>query len=157
MTHCTVRGPTSIPAGMALVSIIIDIERIGDYTKNIVDLARNHPTRLHGGLLEEDLRHVEAALKDNFIRTRNCIESSDEEAAMKLLKNYEWVAGQCDDSLWDIVKERDKDIPPGEAASLALYFRWLKRINAHLRNMTTSVVNPFDRIGFDPKNNGARK
>jgi hypothetical protein len=35
--------------------------------------------------------------------------------------------------------------------SLAMYFRWLKRINSHLRNITTSVVNPFDRIGFEPK------
>ncbi len=150
MTHCTVQGPTAVPGGMALVSIIIDIERIGDYTKNIVDLARNHPTRLQGGMLEDDLRRIEAAVKDNFIRTRNCIESSDKEKALKLLSDYEWVSVQCDDSLWEIVKEKDKDIEPGDAASLALYFRWLKRINAHLRNMTTSVVNPFEKIGFNP-------
>lgn len=150
MTHCTVQGPTAVPGGMALVSIIIDIERIGDYTKNIVDLARNHPKRLLGGVLEEDLQRIEAAVKDNFSRTRTSVESSDAEAALKLLKDYEWVSVQCDDSLWDIVKEKDKNIPPGEAASLALYFRWLKRINAHLRNITTSVVNPFEKIGFNP-------
>lgn len=150
MTHCTVQGPTAVPGGMALVSIIIDIERIGDYTKNIVDLAKNHPTRLHGGGYEKDLQRIESAVKDNFARTRTSVESSDATAALRLLKDYEWVSVQCDDSLWEIVKEKDKDVPPGEAASLALYFRWLKRINAHLRNITTSVVNPFEKIGFNP-------
>ncbi len=43
ITHCTIRGSTSIPGGMVLVSIIIDIERIGDYSKNIYQLARQHP------------------------------------------------------------------------------------------------------------------
>jgi len=50
-----------------------------------------------------------------------------------------------------LVREEDKNIPPGDAAALALYIRWLKRINSHLRNITTSIVNPFDRIGFEPK------
>jgi hypothetical protein len=50
-----------------------------------------------------------------------------------------------------LVKEEDKSIRPGDAVSLGLYFRWLKRINSHLRNIVTSVVNPFDKIGFKPK------
>ncbi len=157
MTHCTVQGPTSVPGGMALVSIIIDIERIGDYTKNIVDLARNHPMRLLGGAFEKDLQRIEAAVKDNFARTRTCVELSDKEIALKLLKDYEWVSVQCDNFLWNIVKEKDKDLSSGEAASLALYFRWLKRINAHLRNITTSVVNPFEKIGFNPNGDSPAK
>jgi len=51
----------------------------------------------------------------------------------------------------ELVKEEDKSIRPGDAVSLGMYFRWLKRINSHLRNITSSVVNPFDRIGFKPK------
>ena len=31
------------------------------------------------------------------------------------------------------------------------YFRYLKRINAHLRNIISSVINPYDRIGYKPK------
>jgi len=57
----------------------------------------------------------------------------------------------CDRCLFALVKEEDKTVRAGDAASLALYFRWLKRINSHLRNITTSVVNPFDRIGFEPR------
>ena len=57
----------------------------------------------------------------------------------------------CDEIVVALVKEKDSKIKSGDAAALVLYTRWLKRINSHLRNITTSVVNPFDRIGFEPK------
>jgi phosphate uptake regulator len=152
MTHCTVQGPNELPGGLVLVSIVIDIERIGDYTKNIVDLALVHPQKLDGGIFESSLTKVENAVKDNFIRTKLCIESSDPSAAMKLLKDYEWVNPECDERTMALIQGKDEKLACGDSATLALYFRWLKRINSHLRNITTSVVNPFDRIGFNPEN-----
>ena len=149
--HLAVVGTGRLPSGLVLVSIIIDIERIGDYTKNIVELALNHPGKLHGAKYEEDLQRVEAAVEDNLIRTKGCFESADDASALKLLKDYEWVNPVCDKNLMGLVKEEDKSIRPGDAVALGMYFRWLKRINSHLRNITTSVVNPFDRIGFRPK------
>jgi len=149
--HLVISGAAKLPSGLALVSIIIDIERIGDYTKNIVELALNHPGRLHGGKYEKDLQRVEEGLEDNFVKTRDCFESCDETKALRLLEEYKWVNPICDKILIGLIKEEDQKIQPGDAVSLAMYFRWLKRINSHLRNITTSVVNPFDRIGFEPK------
>lgn len=148
--HLAVSGAAKLPSGLALVSIIIDIERIGDYTKNIVELALNHPGKLHGGKFEKDLQRVEQALEDNFVETRDCFESGDNKKALKLLEEYKWLNPMCDKNLIKLIKEEDKSILPGDAVSLAMYFRWLKRINSHLRNIVTSVVNPFDRIGFEP-------
>lgn len=149
--HLTTSGAEAIPSGLILVSIIIDIERIGDYTKNMVDLAMNHTRKLQAGKFEEILQKVETAVEENFSRTRDCFESGDAEAAMVLLKEYGWVNRDCDACVMGIVKEEDSTIGAGQAGALALYFRWLKRINSHLNNITTSVVNPFDRIGFVPK------
>ena len=149
--HLTLRGVERLPSGLVLVSIVINIERIGDYTKNMIELAMNHLRRLHGGKFETDLQRVETAVEDNFIRTKSCFESADEKTALQLLTEYEWVSRVCDDCLFLLIKEDDKNIGSGDAVSLALYFRWLKRINSHLRNIASSVVNPFDRIGFKPK------
>lgn len=151
MTHCALQGPNELPGGLALVSIVIDMERLGDYTKNIIDLVSYHPEKLKGGKFEKDLQRIEAAVKDNFVRTKACIESSDVAAALSLLREYEWVSKVSDDCLNGLIQEKDKKVSPGDSATLALYFRWLKRINSHLRNITTSVVNPFDRIGFKPE------
>ncbi len=151
VSHLVVSGVGKLPSGLVLVSIIIDIERIGDYTKNIVELALNHPKKLHGGKFDTDLQRVEGAVEDSFIRTKECFKAADAKAAQGLLTEYEWVSRVCDDCLYRLVREEDKNITSGEAVSLALYFRWLKRISSHLRNITTSVVNPFDSIGFKPE------
>jgi Na+/phosphate symporter len=149
--HLVVSGVGKLPSGLVLVSIIIDIERIGDYTKNIVELALNYPKRLNGGKFEGDLQRVEGAVEDSFIRTKECFKAADTKAAQELLTEYAWVSRVCDECLYRLVREEDGDITSGDAVSLALYFRWLKRISSHLRNITTSVVNPFDSIGFKPE------
>ena len=149
--HLVVSGAENLPSGLILVSIIIDIERIGDYTKNIVELALEHPGKLKGGKFEKDLQRVETAVEDNFDKTRICFESDDKNLALKLLEEYKWVNDVCDECLEGLIKEEDKDIRPGDSVALGIYFRWLKRVNSHLRNITTSVANPFDRIGFEPK------
>jgi len=149
--HLVVVGPASLPSGLALICIIIDIERIGDYAKNMVELALDHPGKLHGGEFEEMISRIEDAVRNNFIKTKECLEKECGDSALELLEKYSWVNNACDDTVVDLVKEKDKAIKSGDAAALTLYTRWLKRINSHLRNITTSVVNPFDRIGFMPK------
>lgn len=151
LNHLILSEGQELPSGLVLVSIIIDIERIGDYTKNIVELAMNHPEKLEGREFEEDLQKVETAVSNLFIQTKKCFESSDKELGLHLIKEYKWVNRLCDEIVIKLVKIREKKLLPGEAVSLVLYFRWLKRINSHLRNIVTSVVNPFDRIGFKPK------
>lgn len=148
LSHLTIAGSDDLYSGLILVSIIIDVERVGDYTKNIVDMAINHPAKLHGGMFEEDLKSVEAAVEDTFRRVRKTIETADAQDADNLLNDYQWVNRLCDQRVIDYIKGSDKNISSSDAVSLALYFRYLKRINSHLRNVATSVVNPFDQIGF---------
>ncbi|MCG6914904.1 hypothetical protein LJE86_13405 [bacterium BMS3Abin03] len=149
--HLVLTEGEQLSSGLVLVSIVIDIERIGDYTKNIIDLAQNHPRRLHGGHFEDDLVRIEQAVLENFRRTIDVFRNSDEEAAIQLLKEFKWISKLSDDCLYSLVKETDPSITSGSAVALSLYFRSLKRINSHLRNVTTSVVNPFHRIGYKPK------
>jgi len=150
--HLVVQGTADLPSGLALISTIIDIERLGDYAKNMIELALDHPGKLHGGKFEEKIVRIESAVEDSFNQTQKCFEKADAALALELLDKYAWVNDVCDEIVKEVVKEKDPDIRSGDAAALALYVRWLKRINSHLRNITTSVVNPFNRIGFQPKN-----
>ena len=149
--HLVLTEGEQLSSGLILVSIVIDLERIGDYTKNIADLAQNHPARLYGGTFEDDLVQIENAVLENFNGTIDVFKNSDEETAIALLKEYKWISKLSDDCLNSLVKQTDSSIPSGSAVALALYFGSLKRINSHLRNVTTSVVNPFHRIGYKPK------
>ena len=150
ITHLAVKAPSGLPAGMVLVSIVIDIERIGDYAKNMYDLAQNHPNRIQGGKYEDDLVRIESAVMDDFEATRKYVQASDVDAAREHLGKYKWVNRQCDAILMDLVQCEDLEMKPCDAVAFALYVYWLKRIHSHLRNVVTSLVNPFEKIGFKP-------
>ena len=99
-------------------------------------------------VIEKDLKRIENAVEDTFKQVRRVFETTDVQGAEKLLGEYQWVNRLCDEWVINYIKGSDKNVSSDDAASLALYFRYLKRINSHLRNVATSVVNPFDRIGF---------
>jgi hypothetical protein len=61
------------------------------------------------------------------------------------------VSEVCDQIVDDVVRGKTDTLRPGDAAALALYTRYLKRISAHLKNVLSSVVNPFHRIGYKEK------
>ena len=151
LQHLAITGREGLSSGLTLVSIIIDIERVGDYTKNILDLAENHATRLHAGVNEENLKRVESAVDEAFVRVRRVLETSDEEEAMVFIKDYIWLNPLCDQRVTEYIKEMDQSVSSGDSVALALYFRYLKRIHSHLRNIATSVYRPFHKIGFVSK------
>lgn len=152
MTHCSVQGPRSLPSGMILVSIVIDMERIGDYCKNILDLAEVHPQRLTVSEYEETLRDIEQEIKSRFDGTIDVLKDQDVEKARMMMNTFmAEISGICDRIDEDLVQGKVERLTPSDSAALALYVRYLKRISAHLNNIATSVVNPFDRIGFYEK------
>jgi len=151
LQHLTVTGREGLSSGLTLVSIIGDIERVGDYMKNIVELAENHPNRLHAGENEDNLKRVETAVEEAFLRVRAVLETSDEDAAVAFIEDYIWLNPLCDERVTQYIKELDQSVTPGDSVALALYFRYLKRIHSHLRNIATSVYRPFDKIGFVSK------
>ncbi len=150
LTHMASQSPKELSQGMVLISIVIDIERLGDYTKNIVDLAVHHARLLDAKTFEEDLSAIEQAVKRLYAKTLKGFEEPDTETSRQLLDKYSWVNRRSDELLMDLVDEKDPNIPSGVAVSLGLYIRWLKRINSHLQNIISSQVNPFPKIGFRP-------
>lgn len=148
-THLVIDGAKrDINAGLALVSIVIDIERIGDYTKNIVELALHHPHRLSGGTFEDELRKIESAVRTMFGLLIEALPESDESKAREVMSEHWWVARRADQIVRQLIEKDEPTLPGRQGVAAALYFRYLKRVSAHLMNIASSVVNPFDRIGF---------
>lgn len=156
MTHLTVSGPADLASGLVLVSVVIDIERIGDYAKNIYDLAKSHPAKLHGQSLEDEILHIEKRVTDIFKGMVAAFKNHDVEKSRLIMTDYkEGLSSSCESIVNRIVSGETTDLNPADAATVVLYIRHLKRIAGHSRNILTSVVNPFHRIGFREK--GARK
>ena len=58
------------------------------------------------------------------------------------------ISTQADEITNEIVMGKISDLDVGSASAVGLYSRYLKRIAAHSRNIISSVVNPFERIGY---------
>jgi Na+/phosphate symporter len=148
MTHLSLGNRGDLTSGLILVSIVIDLERIGDYSKNIHDLARSHPSKLHGGPLEEQIAHVEKESLGLFRRAAKAWKAGDEAAVRELMLNYKGDISRTCREIEEALVSGRVEMSASNATALALYTRFLKRISAHSRNLASSVVNPFDRIGY---------
>ena len=140
---------TNINSGLVLINMVVDIERVGDYTKNILDLAKYYPKKLRSEKVSEDLRIIEQAVIERFQNTVKAVEEMDEMAAKELIKSYRSDLGRLSDNL--VASSISGDLKIGEehmASSMVLYARYLKRIGAHLKNITSVVINPFESIGY---------
>ena len=153
MTHLTIAGTQNLAPGLALVSIVIDVERIGDYTKNIVGLATLHKHRLHGGKYEQTLQEIEAVNEECFAKVIRVLKTQDKQAAREVMQLEEDIAKKAESIITNMVRGSDKKLSTADAVTVCMYARFLKRINAHLTNIASSTVNPFPRIGFREKTN----
>ena len=151
LTHLSVAGTQNLVPGLALVSIVIDVERIGDYTKNIAELAVHHPERLGGGVHEDTLKSIERVIEQNFPVVIDALKTHSTDHAREVMAREPEVSTNSDRVVNELITQRDPDHTRSDAVSMALYTRYLKRINAHLTNIASSMVNPFPRIGFREK------
>ena len=149
MTHLAVGSREDVGSGLVLVSVVIDIERIGDYTKNIYDLAVNHPKKLNGGSVENRLAEIEKTSFNLFKESTQAFKNQNIQEARGLMGYYkENISTQSDAITNDIISGKISDLDTGSASAVGLYARYLKRIAAHSRNLISSIVNPFERIGY---------
>jgi len=138
-----------LPNGLVLLNMVVDVERLGDYTKNILDLALNHPNIIKSEEFSEDLYHVEQEVISRFSKTIEAIHTQDADVARSMMVSYkETLTSISDDIVNGCISGEITLGDESKTVSLALYARYLKRIGAHLKNITTVLVNPFDAVGY---------
>ena len=138
-----------LPNGLVLLNMVVDVERLGDYTKNILDLALNHPNIIKSEEFSEDLYHVEQEVISRFGKTIEAIHTQDANVARSMMVSYkETLTSVSDDIVNGCISGEITLGDESKTVSLALYARYLKRIGAHLKNITTVLINPFDAVGY---------
>ena len=152
VTHFSVSQKVEdFPSGLVLLNIVVDVERLGDYTKNILDLAIHYPDPLVSEDCLNSLKEIEDDILSRFTDTLTAIEQQDEKLAKKLLKSYRKSFSNISDKIVnDGISGKQEYKDQKEAASVTLYARYLKRVGGHLKNITTTMLNPYEEIGYRP-------
>jgi len=153
ITHFSLQNNINdISSIMVLMNMVVDIERIGDYSKNILDLAIYYPERLNTKILHPELHEIEQVVKSRFDKTVDAIKTEDIELASKLIKGFKKQVTTASDRIVNNIISGELNFESGsESAAIVLYARYLKRIGSHLKNITTTIINPIDSIGYQLK------
>jgi len=136
-----------VPAVLILTSAVVDIERIGDYSKNIFELADICPK---DALIKGDhvrfFRDIEAQILEIFKLTNDAHRDADVQKAQTAMEMHWQISERCDKMFEELASE--KGLRAEYAVIYTLLARYLKRVSSHLKNIASSVVNPFPRMGF---------
>jgi phosphate uptake regulator len=142
-------GGTDVPACLVLMSVAKDVERIGDFCKNLLEVAEMLGNKLENDNYTQFFKDLIKELKDTFKRTEDAFAKSDEVIAHDIIERELAIAKQCDEILYRLSKD---SLSCKEAVCYTLIVRYLKRVCAHLGNVASSVVMPVHKIDyFDEK------
>jgi len=144
IVHASVFGGIDTPAVLVYMSVVKDIERVGDYSKNLLDLAIDGAD--FSGLPDaDDWRGLTVEIAEYISAAGGAFQHGDIERSRLLLTRGDELLDSFDDEVSALVKA---DAQGQQAVARALAFRYLKRVVAHLMNLLSAAVMPLDRLDF---------
>ena len=149
VTHISVQGVADVVPCLILMSLIKDVERIGDYCKNINEIFRSAPYVKEDPLISTLLEMREKMLVW-FEQTKRAFDGSDKELARSTRVDAYKHEKECDRFVWDLSKDNEER----NAVAIAMLIRFFKRVAAHLGNICTSITMPFDKLDYFEKPGG---
>ncbi len=152
LQHLSINPEQELLASLVLTTIITDIERIGDYSKNIYELRELYEVCKDLPPYSDILLGTTGTVSDMFKMTIEVIKNEAHQMAQKTMEMHGQVNHTMEQMMWALGNDPNMQAP--KAVPLALYARYLKRVSAHLSNVTSSVNRPFDRIGYFHLENG---
>lgn len=146
LEHLSINPKQDLTSSLILITVVKDLERIGDYIKNIFELSYHYSKPLPANTYSEVLIGLKSQMSEVLKDSLRVFKSADKEKAKEYYKFYRKVTEKTDHLIEALLEE--KEIRVREAVVYALFARYLKRIAAHLANVLTTVINPFHQVGY---------
>ena len=144
VVHSSVFGGIDSPSVLVYMSIVKDIERVGDYAKNLLDLS------LYGANLAtvpdvEEWRRLTGEVSRFITDAGEAFHARDGQRSRGLRVQGDALLRLFDERVSTMIRQED---PGDQAVARALAYRYLKRVVAHLMNVLSAVIMPLDRLDY---------
>ncbi len=147
VTHLSVGHKQDIAACLVLMSVVKDAERIGDYCKNIFEVARFYTNECSNQQFFLPLTDIREKVWPLFDQVEHAFVTADTNQARNALTHVTAINGTCDTLIVQLLT-MDANMPPDEAVAYVLLARFYKRVAAHLGNIATGVVSPLPMLDY---------
>jgi len=145
--HLTINPGSDAPAGLALMSVAKDAERIGDYCKNVFEVGQCYHEDFNVPSYHEPLEAIRLEVEALFETVATAWRDSETKAAKGAIKNADAIRGRCDEVIDQLLADH-ASIKTHEAVAYSLLARHYKRVVAHLANISTAVTGRIEDLDF---------
>ncbi len=146
IAHLSISGNTlDLPYCLLIMNLVKDVERIGDYSKNLAEVIDFRPGPMPDDEIGNELREIRAGVEDEFRRTAQVFEASDQAEALKLVKRGKDLNQQCKALIGKIARS-SHDVPT--VTALTLGTRYYKRVGGHVLNILSGVIMPLHKVDY---------
>jgi phosphate uptake regulator len=139
------KNAMDLPYSLLLMSLVKDVERIGDYSKNLAEISDFHPGPLPEDEIGAELREIRVGVEEAFGHLANVFKKSDRERALELIRKGKGSAKRCEALIRKIAAS---DHGAATVTALTLGTRYYKRVGGHVLNILSSVVMPLHKVDY---------
>jgi len=150
LVHLSINPSQDITPSLILVTIVVDIERLGDYSKNLIEVSHKYPKPLKGKYIEK-IKDLEEKVQIYFKKTIEIYKEQKGESGKEVMEKLSELVDECQDLLEELIE--DNSLSSKEGIIYSLLVRHLKRVSSHVRNVCSGIVNPFYHLGYKPDDN----
>ncbi len=145
LRHFAVNPQVEVSSALILSFVIGYVERVGDYAKNIEELAQMYSRPLRATPDAAALVTIAELVGVNIRKTRDAFAREDRHLAIAVIKDHKRVRKTCNATLEAAFAAEDIS---RDALVCAMLARYLKRTSAGLKNICTAIVAPYDQVGY---------
>ncbi|MEZ4272227.1 MAG: PhoU domain-containing protein, partial [Myxococcota bacterium] len=134
-----------VPYCLLMMSLVKDVERIGDYAKNLSEVLALHEEPFPEGEIIDELREIRREVETRFQSAAEIFRKSEKERALAQIRMGRDIAHRCEALLR---KNARSAYDAGTTTAIVLGTRYYKRIDGHLNNILSSVIMPLHKIDY---------
>lgn len=142
LEHLSVNPKQDLVASLILVSMVQDAERIGDFSRGLAEVVQLAKSPREG-IFAEELGALFQRVRPMFEVCESAFRQDNSEMAQRVMNEHTEVKKALKEYT---ARVADSDLTADMAIVYATGARILRRISAHLSNIASSVVQPYDRI-----------
>ena len=152
VVHASVHGGGDTPEVLVVMNMIKDLERIGDYNKNIFDMAEEGVSFAGSDDVDRILAYrdevsTRIALLGEILSVR------DEDRTRAYIQRGDELRREFDGRIRDLIHSSE---PALTSVPRALLYRFLKRVTAHSLNVAAAGIMPGDRLDYFDEDDDTR-
>ena len=143
--HLTIQPSVDVSASLLLMSVVKDAERLGDYSKNLLEVSNFLVKPIDKQNYLHLFGNIDKEISDLFKETKKAFIYSDENKALKTWEYKREVTRRSEDILRELAQG---NLSVNEAVCFTLIARYYKKEDEHLTNIATSVIVPLSDLDY---------